>query len=51
MRIEKIEFSDLISGYVKEYGGKDSYCLLNDIEKKNRFEDYGRSVLKSFGIK
>lgn len=37
--------------FKKEYGGKDSYCLLNDIEKKNRFEDYGRSVLKSFGIK
>ena len=27
MRIEKIEFSDLISGYVKEYGGKDEFVM------------------------
>ena len=27
MKINKIEFSDLISGYVKEYGGGDKFIM------------------------
>ncbi|MCR5406619.1 MAG: hypothetical protein K6E88_07515 [Lachnospiraceae bacterium] len=27
MKIKELEFSDLISGYVKEYGGEDRFTL------------------------